>query len=172
MEVWIDLLFYFNPLVYKINSIRVKSLQKMTFVILIGVSACIFVGETMRKALIAILFVCYWAVMLGPFLTYISFYANRSYIAANLCENKDNPVMECHGSCFLTKELAKTVELSTESQKSAPESIIVVHAFSPHTAFSPVPFFTPVLDTVYLVEQHILPVSVCYTHTILDPPRV
>lgn len=126
----------------------------------------------MRKVLVTILFVCYWAVMLGPFVTYVSFYANRSYISANLCENRDNPVSECHGSCYLTKELAKTVEVKTDEQQKTPESLVVVHAFSPHTAFETIQFSSPTFTAVCFEEQQDIPESIPYFNTILDPPRV
>ncbi len=49
------------------------------------------------------------------------FIINRDQIAATLCENKDKPQMQCHGSCQLKKELEKqdkkaTLDLSHEIQ--------------------------------------------------------
>ncbi len=42
---------------------------------------------------------------------------NIDYISENLCENKDKPELECHGSCHLKKELTKDEERkSGESQ--------------------------------------------------------
>jgi len=35
------------------------------------------------------------------------FYANQDYIAKNLCENKDKPMMNCCGKCMLRKRLHK-----------------------------------------------------------------
>lgn len=37
-----------------------------------------------------------------------TFYANRSYVAENLCVNKDNPAMHCNGQCQLDKKLKDT----------------------------------------------------------------
>jgi hypothetical protein len=34
------------------------------------------------------------------------FYANQDYIAKNLCENRDKPMMHCCGRCQLHKRLA------------------------------------------------------------------
>lgn len=36
------------------------------------------------------------------------FYAAQNAIAAKLCENKNRPMMKCHGKCQLSKALAKT----------------------------------------------------------------
>ena len=33
------------------------------------------------------------------------YHINREYIAANLCENKDNTTMNCKGKCYLNKKL-------------------------------------------------------------------
>ena len=37
----------------------------------------------------------------------VDFYANRDYIAKNLCENRDKPMMHCCGRCQLRKRLAR-----------------------------------------------------------------
>lgn len=37
---------------------------------------------------------------------YGAFYANQSYIAKNLCINRDKPEMHCNGHCQLNKKLA------------------------------------------------------------------
>lgn len=33
--------------------------------------------------------------------------ANRAYIAATLCENKDKPQLHCDGKCYLKKKIAE-----------------------------------------------------------------
>jgi len=35
------------------------------------------------------------------------YYANKDFIAKNLCENRDKPMMHCNGKCCLKKKLAK-----------------------------------------------------------------
>ena len=35
------------------------------------------------------------------------YYANKDFIAKNLCENRDKPRMHCDGKCCLKKKLAK-----------------------------------------------------------------
>ncbi|SEM73950.1 hypothetical protein SAMN05216436_10747 [bacterium A37T11] len=39
-----------------------------------------------------------------------AFYANRSYIAKYLCENRFNPNSVCHGQCVLMKKMRKELE--------------------------------------------------------------
>lgn len=38
---------------------------------------------------------------------YISFLANKDYIAKNICENRAKPKLHCNGKCYLYKELKK-----------------------------------------------------------------
>jgi len=60
------------------------------------------------KQLIAILTLL--GFMLQTFsqvVTVARFYAEKDYIAKNLCENKDKPQMHCEGKCCLKKKLAK-----------------------------------------------------------------
>jgi hypothetical protein len=35
------------------------------------------------------------------------YYAHKDFIAKNLCENRDKPMMHCDGKCCLKKKLAK-----------------------------------------------------------------
>lgn len=65
----------------------------------------------MFKKLFAI--IVFTAVLMQTFSTVMivaAFYANRDYIAANLCENRDKPRMQCNGKCSLNKQLAKEAE--------------------------------------------------------------
>ncbi|HEX3934292.1 MAG TPA: hypothetical protein VHW43_06405 [Puia sp.] len=49
--------------------------------------------------------------------TYVDFCVNRDYIARNLCENRDKPMMHCGGRCVLRKRLAR----QDNEDKSNPE---------------------------------------------------
>lgn len=65
----------------------------------------------MFKKLFAI--IVFSAVLMQTFSTVMivaAFYANRDYIATNLCENRDKPKMQCNGKCSLNKQLAKEAE--------------------------------------------------------------
>ncbi|MBC9931114.1 hypothetical protein [Chitinophaga qingshengii] len=43
----------------------------------------------------------------GSVVVFISYKINQAYIAANLCENRNNPSMHCNGKCQLRKQLLK-----------------------------------------------------------------
>lgn len=46
--------------------------------------------------------------MFNKYLLMATFYANREYIAENLCVNRDHPEMHCNGQCQLDKKLKDT----------------------------------------------------------------
>jgi hypothetical protein len=45
-------------------------------------------------------------------LLYLDFEIRRDYIVANLCENRNRPMLNCNGKCYLSKKIA-------EAQKQA-----------------------------------------------------
>lgn len=45
---------------------------------------------------------------------------NKEYVAAELCENKDKPELNCCGKCYLNKQLKK-VDNPKEDGKQLPE---------------------------------------------------
>lgn len=53
----------------------------------------------------------------GKVFIYFDFLINQDYIARNLCENKDKPVLKCNGKCQLAKELAKEEKKEKKDSK-------------------------------------------------------
>ncbi|HEY6977251.1 MAG TPA: hypothetical protein VH396_13235 [Chitinophagaceae bacterium] len=45
----------------------------------------------------------------------VDFYVNQSYIAKNLCENRDKPQMHCNGKCQLEKKMEQESKKDQES---------------------------------------------------------
>ena len=45
--------------------------------------------------------------MLRPLAPVIIYYANYNYIAAELCENRDKPILDCNGICYLNKMITE-----------------------------------------------------------------
>lgn len=54
------------------------------------------------------------------------YYANKNYVAAALCENKDKPQLHCQGKCFLKKELKNAEGESHKSKKGAEQQEVVL----------------------------------------------
>lgn len=78
---------------------------------------------------------------------------NKAYIAQNLCENKDKPLKNCCGKCYLRKQIKKVEDGSSTSkkgqvktEKSEVTEFVVTDRFTatPHIVFSIFPFNTPV----------------------------
>ncbi len=45
--------------------------------------------------------------MLRPLAPVIVYYANYDYIAAELCKNRDKPILDCNGICYLNEMIAE-----------------------------------------------------------------
>lgn len=59
--------------------------------------------------------------------TYVDFCVNRDYIARNLCENRDKPMMHCGGRCVLCKRLARQDnEDKSNPEKKEKETIVLL----------------------------------------------
>lgn len=67
-------------------------------------------------------------------IVFSSYFANKAYIAAVLCENKDKPQLGCEGKCYLKKQLSKT-----DAPESNSSGLTLKLETSPFTA----PLFTP-----------------------------
>jgi hypothetical protein len=66
---------------------------------------------------------CIGALLFKPISQFsweIWYLANYEYVAEELCENTDEPELECNGKCFLAQQLEKTeleVDSSSNEQK-------------------------------------------------------
>jgi hypothetical protein len=66
----------------------------------------------MIAVLLTILFI---SVGFRDVLSILYFYSNQSYIANNLCINKDQPEKNCHGKCYLSQLLNENNDGKDES---------------------------------------------------------
>ncbi|UII80410.1 hypothetical protein [Flagellimonas sp. CMM7] len=55
------------------------------------------------------------SILAKPLYPIAEYIVNYDYIVNNLCENKDKPVLNCDGKCYLSKLIAKE---SKESEKN------------------------------------------------------
>lgn len=61
--------------------------------------------------------------MLRPVMPVMEYYANYDYIVNVLCENKDEPVLECNGKCYLKKEMKKVSQPISNKNEQQDSSI-------------------------------------------------
>ncbi len=54
-------------------------------------------------------------------LVYVDYQIRKDYIAKVLCINKDEPVLECEGKCYLKKQLTKAQKQTTSENEAAPQ---------------------------------------------------
>jgi len=60
------------------------------------------------------------------------YYANKDYIAKNLCENRGKPKMHCDGKCCLKKRLAKEGKDQVPSPRNQKSEQTVTLFFTDH----------------------------------------
>lgn len=64
-----------------------------------------------------LLLVIFMSQLFSNSLITVSFHINQNYIAKNLCENRDNPMMHCNGKC----QLKKKIEQESKKDQENPE---------------------------------------------------
>ena len=55
---------------------------------------------------------------------YAGFKLNQSYIAANLCENRNKPQMHCNGKCYLMKKLKQAEEKQNNAARESQKNLV------------------------------------------------
>lgn len=58
---------------------------------------------------------------MNPVFVFIDFEINNEIIREELCENKEEPELECNGKCYLMKQLQKTVSEDTSESEDPKE---------------------------------------------------
>ncbi|WP_143307116.1 hypothetical protein [Chitinophaga vietnamensis] len=125
----------------------------------------------MRKHLITAFFLLLWLCQLsGRYLVMLEFYINQSYVAANLCENRDKPQLHCNGKCHLRKQLSEEEKRNQESPERRAENkseIFYASCFIDHL-FQPAQFET---SNTYTIPNNVgSPVD--QPQSIFHPPGI
>ena len=95
------------------------------------------------------------------------YYAQKDYIAKNLCENRDKPTIHCEGKCCLKKKLA------AESKNQAPsprnqKSEQTVNLFYSNITFGLKPYTAITSQNTYLSYNDLHTAS--FHHSVFHPP--
>jgi hypothetical protein len=110
-----------------------------------------------------------FSIFVQTFSTFIiqaDFYLNRSYIAKNLCVNKDKPVMHCNGKCYLSKKLKEQEKQDQQAPAPRNEKFDI-------TLFFPPELFTLENSVVLLKKNFFLKnesAVASLPHSIFHPP--
>jgi len=103
--------------------------------------------------------------VLNPFrftVPYIDYTIHYKYISTVLCENKDKPMLNCNGKCYLKKQLNKASDQSsqnntTNSYKVLQEEIQTENHFFSFVTYKQINkrsvyFYSENTDAVYLKQ--------------------
>ncbi len=70
----------------------------------------------MKKELISYLFfTLYLLALVKPIYPVLDYMVNYDYIATQLCENRNKPILDCNGKCYVAKEINKTQNQSEQA---------------------------------------------------------
>ncbi|MBX3241766.1 MAG: hypothetical protein KIT80_12335 [Chitinophagaceae bacterium] len=101
----------------------------------------------------------------GP-LTFLQYQLNKSYVAANLCENRYRPQLQCEGKCLLMKKLEKQHDTDTQEKNS---SVIIVAEYFINTDMLPAAFMCTAATGNHFT-YYTLDYTPEYYHVIFHPP--
>jgi len=108
--------------------------------------------------------------LIGPVTTIVHFYKNQSAIEEAFCENKDKPMLQCHGHCFLKKSLKNTKLVDQqESPNELKVSILLPFAFEELNSIDLFEFEKFVKNQLF--KQYCNQYNLLRIENILDPPE-
>ena len=99
----------------------------------------------MKVLVIPILLLLLMTQAFSKWMIVIEYELNKEYIAANLCENKERPILKCKGKCQMAKKMAAEDASNSASNYQAKfqevaftDSVISLFALLSSTEMAPV----------------------------------
>lgn len=83
--------------------------------------------KKIRKIFASILFVIYLTYVLRIIFPVLDYVIQYKYITEELCIEKDNPDNDCHGSCYLSKEIEREVNPNSDGKIVVIDFIKIPH---------------------------------------------
>lgn len=108
-------------------------------------------------------------MLLKPAWPLVEYIVNYDYIVENLCENKDKPMLNCNGKCYLAKKFAQESEEKEKNpfdSKLSKLELPIINSIDQQIIS--LPFFE---STVNQYEWHSRMNSTLYAQDILHPPQ-
>lgn len=93
------------------------------------------VKQWISFSLLSLMLVKVWVIPL----LYLDFEIRRDYIVANLCENRDRPIMNCNGKCYLAKRIAALAEQEKRQAEQNYMSRLLDHVMDQQIYYSFIP---------------------------------
>ena len=78
----------------------------------------------MKKLILTHLFLnLYLLALIQPALPVLEYFVNYDYIVAELCENRDKPILTCNGKCYLEKQVKEQLNLAHSDEAPKPPKV-------------------------------------------------
>ena len=104
----------------------------------------------MKRIVALLLFLAMQIPLMNQWGAVAYYRVNQDYIAKNLCENRDKPMLDCNGQCYLAKQLKaaeeKEQKSNSERLEKMPEVVLSFQAIQP--------VFTARFTAFNTVENH------------------
>jgi len=98
---------------------------------------------------------------------YAGFELNKEYIATQLCENRDKPLLHCNGHCYFMKKIKQAQEKDKsnerETQKSLFQEVFVKSSSS-------IKFFSKVVNII--TTPYKMPGATPFPGIVFQPPQL
>jgi hypothetical protein len=120
-----------------------------------------------RQVVIYILVFSTLSANFTRFFIFAGFELNRHYIAANLCENIDEPWMHCEGKCYLEKKIKQTQESEKNDEHQSQKNLFQEAAISNS---SPIKFQNQLL--LIISTPYHLGGLTQFSGTLFRPPQI
>ncbi len=129
-----------------------------------------FVSE-MKAAVVPILILLLLTQTFSKMLIMVEYNLNRDYIAQNLCENKNKPMLHCNGKCQLSKKLAEDEKQNTSSRpgNGGKQKMIEVW-FSNGQFASAIDLFPHLIRKAF--PDYLFPLSTPPSSSLFHPPAI
>jgi hypothetical protein len=95
---------------------------------------------------------------------------NKSYIAKNLCVNRDKPKIGCNGKCYLKKQLKKASRQQEKENKGSQEEVATATVFVLPARWQPTQAYFN--DVLMHTSHYTAPKGVSFSADIFHPPQV
>ena len=112
----------------------------------------------MKRTVALLLFLAMQVPLMNQWGAVAYYRINRDYIAENLCVNRDKPMLDCNGQCYLAKQLKAAEEKEQKSNSERLEKMPeVVLAFqSIQSIFSSLFIQIPVAEDHFVTPTFVL----------------
>jgi len=98
---------------------------------------------------------------------YAGFKLNQSYIAANLCVNRNKPQVRCEGKCYLAKKVKEADSRQNNAERGSQKNLLQEAYCENKTSIK---FYTRLLQELIIANDH--PALPSGHNSIFRPPQL